>query len=58
MRLTPEQIHISRDKAREAFGAESSVRLFGSRVSNENRGGDIDRLAKCVVLTSVWTGAA
>ena len=46
MRLTPEQIDLVRDNAREAFGAESSVMLFGSRVSDDKRGGAIDLLVK------------
>lgn len=44
MRLTPEQSEIIRKAAETAFGAETRVWLFGSRVDDQKRGGDIDLL--------------
>ncbi|ADC72309.1 conserved hypothetical protein [Thioalkalivibrio sp. K90mix] len=44
MRLTNEQRQIIHDTALEAFGPGASVRLFGSRVDERARGGDIDLL--------------
>lgn len=44
MRLTPEQSDFIRKAAETAFGAETRVWLFGSRVDNRKRGGDIDLL--------------
>jgi uncharacterized protein len=42
MRLEPTEIAAIKTAAREAFGANVVVRLFGSRVHNHLRGGDID----------------
>lgn len=42
MRLTSEEIDAIRQAAAEAFGASVVVRLFGSRVDDARRGGDID----------------
>ena len=42
MRLTPEQAAIIRSAAAEAFGSDARVWLFGSRVDDAKRGGDID----------------
>lgn len=42
MRLTTSQIETIRQTARQNFGAEASVWLFGSRVDNARRGGDVD----------------
>ncbi|MCK9367465.1 MAG: nucleotidyltransferase domain-containing protein [Metallibacterium scheffleri] len=42
MRLTPEQVAIIRSAAAEVFGADARVWLFGSRVDDSKRGGDID----------------
>ncbi len=42
MRLTPEQVTIIRDTACEVFGSDARVWLFGSRVDDTRRGGDID----------------
>lgn len=42
MRPTQEQASIIRDAARQAFGVEAEVWLFGSRVQDNKRGGDID----------------
>ena len=44
MRLTDNQTQIIRDTARELFGPGARVRLFGSRLDDQARGGDIDLL--------------
>ena len=44
MRLTREQQEIIRRTTREVFGPEATVWLFGSRVDESQRGGDIDLL--------------
>ena len=42
MRLTEHEVTAIKQAAREAFGDDAVVRLFGSRVHDELRGGDID----------------
>ncbi|MGN6269959.1 MAG: hypothetical protein ACTHM0_08720 [Sphingomonas sp.] len=42
MRLSSDQIAAIKNAARDAFGPDAVVRLFGSRVDDERRGGDID----------------
>ena len=42
MRLTPEEIATIRHAARIHFGQDAKVWLFGSRVDDAKRGGDID----------------
>lgn len=42
MRLTPHEIAAIRECAAAHFGADAVVRLFGSRVRDDLRGGDID----------------
>ena len=44
MRLSPEQQHIIRETAAEVFGPEAVVKVFGSRVDDTARGGDLDLL--------------
>ena len=53
MRLTPEQIAIIRSAATEVFGSDARVWLFGSRVDDAKRGGDIDLLIEAVQLPAV-----
>jgi hypothetical protein len=42
MRLSPQQIQAIKQAANEIFGPEADIWLFGSRVHNDKRGGDID----------------
>lgn len=42
MRLTPRQRQIIRTTLKSHFGRSSLIRLFGSRVDDTARGGDID----------------
>ncbi len=44
MRLTPEQITIIKSIVLELCGSGVTVRLFGSRVDDHKKGGDIDLL--------------
>ncbi|WBH17735.1 nucleotidyltransferase domain-containing protein [Sphingomonas radiodurans] len=44
MRLKPRDIDAIKTAAREVFGPTATVRLFGSRVDDQLRGGDIDLL--------------
>ena len=47
MRLTIEQKNAIRDAVIEVFGNGAKVRLFGSRLDDTARGGDIDLLIEC-----------
>lgn len=42
MRLESHEIRVIRDAARAVFGRGVTVRVFGSRVDDECRGGDLD----------------
>ncbi|HDO27387.1 MAG TPA: nucleotidyltransferase domain-containing protein [Bacteroidetes bacterium] len=46
MRLTEEQIQVIKQTARQLFGDEVRVYLFGSRAYDNKKGGDIDLLIK------------
>jgi predicted nucleotidyltransferase len=44
VRLSPAEVGAITEAARETFGDGAIVRLFGSRVDDDARGGDIDLL--------------
>ncbi len=46
VRLTDEEKSVIRETVHEIFGPDASVLLFGSRVDDEARGGDIDLLVR------------
>jgi uncharacterized protein len=46
MRLSPQERTVIKEVTQEVFGPESRVRLFGSRVNDDARGGDIDLLVE------------
>ena len=46
MRLTPAQIAAIRHATAEVYGEQANVWLFGSRVDDSKRGGDIDLLVR------------
>ena len=50
MRLSPEQVTAIRQTAAEVFGDDVGVWLFGSRVDDSKRGGDVDLLLSPVML--------
>ena len=52
MRLTPEQIALTRQIVQMLVGTQSRVWLFGSRVDDSLRGGDIDLLVDCDKLVN------
>ena len=42
MRLSPEEIRVIRGLIRAGFGAQSRIWVFGSRLDDDARGGDLD----------------
>jgi predicted nucleotidyltransferase len=42
MRLTPDEIEVIRRAVRQIFGENARVRVFGSRVRDDLKGGDVD----------------
>lgn len=42
MRLTEDQVNIIKESVIKVFGVKSKVYLFGSRIDDSKKGGDID----------------
>ena len=59
MRITPEQARAIVAATHELAGPDASVRLFGSRLHDALKGGDIDLLVECAhpVEHPVWLAA-
>jgi predicted nucleotidyltransferase len=55
MRLTAEQTEVIRGAVREVYGEDSRLWLFGSRVDDERRGGDIDLLVRPNSVSGCYT---
>lgn len=51
MRLSLQTQQIIRNTVREVFGLDANVRLFGSRIDDDSRGGDIDLLVELPSIT-------
>jgi uncharacterized protein len=54
VRLPPDYVAAIKEAAREAFGEGAVVRLFGSRVRDDLRGGDIDLHVETDPLDDEW----
>ena len=52
MRLSQQAQQIIRNTVREVFGAAADVKLFGSRINDAARGGDIDLLVELPAITA------
>jgi predicted nucleotidyltransferase len=46
MRLTPAQIHTIKSTAQAVLGDDVQVTLFGSRVDDDEKGGDVDLMVE------------
>lgn len=46
MRLSQQQIEIIRSTAHQLLGARARVTLFGSRVDDQRKGGDVDLMVE------------
>jgi predicted nucleotidyltransferase len=57
MRLTLQQSQIILSSTRQALGEGIQVRLFGSRVDDDARGGDVDLYVETREAPEVWTKA-
>ena len=49
MRLTDRQIRIIKEEVHRLFGPDTAVWLFGSRVDDSARGGDIDLMIEAAL---------
>ncbi|QYE36629.1 hypothetical protein KZX46_12335 [Polymorphobacter sp. PAMC 29334] len=54
MRLTDHEVAAIKAAAREAFGETAVVRLFGSRIDDSLRGGDVDLHVESDPLPDEW----
>jgi len=53
VRLSEDEIQIIKEVAKEVFGKDVKIFIFGSRVFLDKRGGDIDILVKSPRIISV-----
>ncbi len=58
MRLTFEEVAAIKAAAAETFGSSAVVRLFGSRVDDSLRGGDIDLHVEADAIEDEWLARA
>lgn len=58
MRLTPEQIAIIRDTTHRVAGANAFVSLYGSRLDDSRRGGDVDLLIESTPVVTLMQRAS
>jgi hypothetical protein len=54
MRLNPEEVAAIKEVASETFGESAVVRLFGSRIDDTLRGGDIDLHIEVDAVADEW----
>lgn len=54
MRLSQDEIRAIKAAATDAFGADAIIRLFGSRVDDQRRGGDIDLHVEIAADVDEW----
>lgn len=54
MRLSTEYVHAIKQAAAEVFGPRAVVRLFGSRIDDARRGGDIDLHIEVDEINNQW----
>ena len=54
VRLEPEEVRAIKAAARLTFGDAAVVRLFGSRVDDSRRGGDIDLHVETPEPVDIW----
>jgi len=57
MRLSTEQINLIRTQVQTRFGASSRVWVFGSRVDDARRGGDVDLYIEPQTEITPWQEA-
>lgn len=55
MRLTPAQHEYILQTTRQNFGADANVWLFGSRVDDARRGGDVDLYVETVRASTLMS---
>jgi predicted nucleotidyltransferase len=59
MRLSSEQIHIIKRAVAVSLGNDAEVRLFGSRLNDDAKGGDVDLHISLTrpIASPVWAAA-